>query len=136
MKKIIIIMLAVMMAFTFIGCSKNSEPVDLTGEWVQSNSNSKDSWQAATISENEIEINWITDNGDTKSLYWYGTYTAPTETADSYSWISKNDTSKTNSALLASRDKTKKFKYENGIISYEVSALGTTTTVKLERKDK
>lgn len=136
MRKIIIIMLAVMMTFTFIGCSKNSEPVDLTGEWIQSNSSSKDSWQEATISENEIEINWITDNGDTKSLYWDGTYTAPTETGDSYSWISENDTSKTTSALLASTDKTKQFKYENGTISYEVSALGTMTTVKLERKDK
>lgn len=129
-------MLAVMMTVTFIGCSKNSDPVDLTGEWVQSNSNSKDSWQAATISENEIEINWITDNGDTKSLYWNGTYTAPTEAGDSYSWTSENDTSKTNSALLASTDKTKKFNYENGVISYEVSALGTTTIVKLECKDK
>ena len=129
-------MLAVMMTFTFIGCSKNSEPVDLTGEWIQSNSSSKDSWQEATISENEIEINWITDNGDTKSLYWDGTQTAPTETGDSYSWISENDTSKTTSALLASTDKKKQFKYENCTISYEVSALGTTTTVKLERKDK
>lgn len=136
MKKIITIMLAVMITFTFVGCSKNSEPVDLTGEWIQSNSNSEDSWQAATISENNIEVNWVTDNGDTKSLYWYGTYTEPTEPGDSYSWISKNDTSKTEYSLLASTDKTKKFKYENGVISYEVSALGTTTIVKLERKDK
>lgn len=129
-------MLSVMMIFTFTGCSKNSQPEDLTGKWVQSNSNSKESWQEATISENEIEINWISDNGDTKSLYWYGTYTAPTEAGDSYSWTSQSDTSKTEYALLASTDKTKTFNYENGVLSYEVSALGTTTIVKLERKDK
>lgn len=136
MKKLIIMMLTLIMTFTFVGCSKSSEPENLTGEWIQSNSNSKDSWQAATISDNEIEINWVTDNGDTKSLYWAGTYVAPTEAGKSYSWESKNDTSKTDGALLSSTEKTKEFKYENGVISYEVSALGTTTTVKLERKDK
>ena len=38
------------------------------------------------------------------------------------------------SALLASGDETKTFTYENGILSYEASALGTTTTVKMERQ--
>lgn len=140
MKKVVIIMMVFVMTFITIGCSSNSkessEPVDLSGEWIQSNSKSDESWQEATISGDEIEINWISDNGDTKSLYWAGTYKAPTEPGDSYSWTSKNDSTKTDLALLASTDKTKEFKYENGVISYEVSALGTTTIVKLEPKDK
>ena len=37
-------------------------------------------------------------------------------------------------ALLASGDDAKEFVYDNGVISYEVTALGTTMTVKLERK--
>lgn len=35
-------------------------PPDLTGEWVQSNSDSKESYQAATISGDTIEIYWST----------------------------------------------------------------------------
>lgn len=31
-------------------------------------------------------------------------------------------------------DDTKDFKYDNGVLSYEASALGSTTTIKLERK--
>ena len=36
--------------------------------------------------------------------------------------------------MLASSDATKAFKYENGVLSYEASAMGTTTTVKMERE--
>lgn len=107
-------------------------PPDLTGEWKQTNSGSDDSWQAATITGDTIEVYWVSDGGDTKSLYWAGTYIAP-ETADEpYTWASENDKSKTSNALLASGDDTKEFAYQDGVLSYDVSALGTTTTVKLE----
>ena len=76
----------------------------------------------------------MSDGGDTKSLYWSGTYEAPTEATENYTWDSVNDTSKTANALLASGDETKTFTYENGVLSYEASALGTTTTVKMERQ--
>ena len=107
---------------------------DLIGEWKQVNSNSEDSWQFATIDESTITVYWVSDNGDTKSLYWAGTYTAPTTGDEPYSWDSENDTDQTSTALLASGDDIKTFTYEGGQISYEVSALGTTTTVKLEKQ--
>ena len=111
-----------------------SSPPDLTGEWKQTNSNSDDSWQSATIGEDAIEVYWVTDNGDTKSLYWAGTFKAP-ETADEpYSWDSENDHEKTDYAMLASGDDIKTFTYKDGELSYSVSALGTTTTVKLEKE--
>lgn len=117
------------------GCSKTSEkqPADLTGEWKQINSNSEDSYQIATIGEDTIEVYWVSESDDSKSLYWAGTYVAPTDTNEPYSWDSENDKEKTSSAMLASGDDTKTFKYENDQISYEVSALGTTKTVKLEK---
>ena len=106
----------------------------VTGEWKQVNSNSEDSWQSATIDESTITVYWVSDNGDTKSLYWAGSFTPP-ETADEpYTWDSENDTEQTSAALLASGDETKTFTYENGQISYDVSALGTTTTVRLEKQ--
>lgn len=108
-------------------------PPDLIGEWKQTNSNSDDSWQAATISNDTIEIYWVSDDGNTKALYWAGTFAAP-ETADEpYSWESENDKEKTGMALLASGDDIKKFTYNDGVISYDVSAMGVTQQIKLER---
>jgi hypothetical protein len=105
---------------------------DLTGEWKQTNSKSADAYQSATITGNTIVVNWVSDNGDTTSLYWAGTFTAPTE-AGTYSWDSTNDTEQTSSAMLASGDPTKTFTFENDEISYDVSAMGTTVKVKLGR---
>ncbi|WP_353948320.1 hypothetical protein ABNN70_00025 [Sporolactobacillus sp. Y61] len=107
---------------------------DLKGTWKQTNSKSDDSYQVAKISSHTIEINWVTDNGDTKSLYWAGSFIAPSTVDEPYEWVSKNDHGKTDHALLASSDDTKTMTYQNGVLSYEASAMGTTTKVKLEKQ--
>lgn len=144
-KKAIALLTVSTLALSFTACSNNKttnnteqtteikEPTDLTGTWRSEDNDG--SYQEAIITDNSIEINWITDNGKTKSLYWAGTYTAPTEFVEKYSWVSENDKDKTDSALLASTDDTKEFTYENNIISYEVSAMGTTTTLELTKQD-
>lgn len=139
---------AAVLAVALAGCSSGGEqsqgagdqpaqeqkqPLDLTGTWKQVNSNSEDSYQEAVIEGDTITIDWVGDGGDTKSLYWAGSYEAPKDAADSYTWDSVNDKEQTGKAMLASGDDTKKFSYDNGVLSYEASALGTTTTVKLER---
>lgn len=113
---------------------EQKQPLDLTGEWKQVNSNAEDSYQVATIGDGTIEVSWVGDGGDTKSLYWVGTYVAPTEATDNYTWESQNDTEQTANAIMASGDETKTFTYENGTLSYELTALGTTMTVKMERQ--
>lgn len=115
--------------------AEDKQPADLTGDWKQVNSSSDDSYQQATISGDTIEIYWVSDNGDSKSLYWAGSFEAPTTADEPYSWESKNDHDKTDSALMASSDDTKKFTYEKNQISYEASALGTTTTIQLEKQE-
>ena len=40
----------------------------------------------------------------------------------------------TDSAMLTSTNDTKTMTYQNGVLSYEASAMGTTTTVKLEKQ--
>ena len=115
--------------------AEEKQPADLTGDWKQVNSSSDDSYQQATISGDTIEIYWVSDNGDSKSLYWAGSFEAPTSADEPYSWESKNDHDKTDSALMSSSDDTKKFTYEKNQISYEASALGTTTTIRLEKQD-
>lgn len=147
MKKLSIISLCVALLITiFTGCSSTPTSAgnggnttkkqipNLTGEWKQENNKSDDSYQAATISGETIAIYWVSDNGDTKSLYWVGSFVAPTTADEPYSWTSKNDHSKTESALLASRDDTKTMTYQNGVLSYKASAMGTTTTVKLKKQ--
>lgn len=106
---------------------------DLAGVWTQSNSASEDSYQQATIAADTITIDWVTDGGDTTSIYWVGTFEAPTDASEPHTWTSERDAAATDSALLASTDDTKEFTYEDDAISYKVSALGTTTTVDLKK---
>ena len=108
------------------------QPPDLTGEWVQVNNDTEDSYQTATITADTITVNWVMP--DTTALYWAGSFEAPTTADEPYTWDSANDTEQTANALLASPDETKTFTYEDGQISYSVSAMGVTTTVKLEKK--
>ncbi len=106
---------------------------DLTGTWKQTNSAAADSYQEAEISGDVITINWVSDNGDTKSIYWVGSFAAPTDVSMPYKWTSTRDQDATASAMLASQDATKEFTFQDDTISYSASALGTTTTIKLKK---
>jgi hypothetical protein len=123
-------------ALSLAGCGSatETEPADLSGTWKQSNSASEDAYQEATISGDAIKIDWVSDGGTTTSLYWSGTYGAPAEPG-SYTWDSVRNEDETDGALLASQDAAKTFAYEDGVISYEASALGTTTVIELEREE-
>ncbi len=141
MKKILALLLALILCFCMVACGSEqtandepAEPLDLTGTWTQVNSNSDDAWQEAVIEGDTITINWISDGGDTKSLYWAGSYDEPTEAVAEYAWTSNNDHEQTDAALLASDDDTKDFVYTDGHLTYEASALGSTMTIRLEKK--
>lgn len=115
--------------------SLNSEPLDLSGSWEQTGSGDMSSYQAAYISsEGRIEVYWVGEDAS-PMLYWSGTYEAPNESEETYSWTSENDITRTGSALMASDAETKDFYYENGKLTYEVKAFGVTSTVELERTD-
>ena len=127
-------------AIVLAGCSSETEEEevvipDLTGQWAQTNSGSEDSYMIATIVGEVIKVYWYSideNSGETTSLYWAGTYVAP-ESDEAYTWESENDHDQTDSALLASSADTKEFAYEDGVLSFEVTALGTTTTVTMEK---
>jgi len=106
---------------------------DLAGAWKQSNPASESSYQQARITADTITVEWVSDGGDTTSTYWVGTFEAPADATGPYTWTSQRDVAATESALLASTDDTKDFTYEGDTISYKVSALGTTTKVKLQK---
>lgn len=105
------------------------KPLDLTGTWTAKG-------MEATITSDTITINWVTTTSDaeTKSLYWQGSYVPPTKAVKEYSWNSENDTDATSMAMMASNDKTKKFTYQDGKLSFEASALGTTATIHMSKQ--
>ena len=137
MRKLLVFVAIGALAMCLFGCASGeaepAEPLNLDGTWVQTNSNSEDSWQEAVIEGDTITVNWVSP--DSVSLYWAGSYVAPDTTEDSYAWTSENDTEKTSVALLASTADTKDFSYEGGELSYEASAFGTTVTVRMERQE-
>lgn len=104
---------------------------DLVGSWKQSNPNSEENYQQATITADTITIDWVADGGATTSIYWVGTFEPPTE--ESGSFTSVRDKEATHPALLASTEDSKEFMFDGETITYKVSALGTTTTVELEK---
>jgi hypothetical protein len=142
----LIVPIALAAAFALSGCGGADAPStetveseiaeapqtpDLVGEWKQSNSNSEDDYQQATLTADTITIDWVADGGDTTSVYWVGTFEAPTEASGTFTSV--RDAEATDLALLASTDDTKEFTYEGETISYKVSLLGTTMTVNLEK---
>ena len=108
-------------------------PLDLAGEWKQTNSNSAEAYQTATITGEQITIDWVNEAEATKAVYWIGSYVAPTEAAESYSWYSQGDVAQMESALLASGDAAKTFTYQDGVLTYELTAMGVTMTVEMSR---
>jgi hypothetical protein len=108
-----------------------AEPLDLAGEWKQTNG-AEDSYQSATITADTITVNWVNAAESTTALYWAGTYVAPLDDSTSYTWDSDNDTAQTDTAILASGDPTKTFTFTDGVLSYDVTAMGVTKTVTLE----
>lgn len=141
--KISALLTVLIIALSFTGCSNQepvneevNEPLDLTGSWEQEDMNT-DGYQAGYITDDLIEIYWISDSGNTANLYWSGSYEAPTEeSGDTYSWVSKNDTTRTYNSFLGSSDDEKQFTYANGRLSYEVTALGKTSTISLVKSEK
>lgn len=110
------------------------QPANLVGTWKQTNSNSTDTWMEAEITADTITIQWVSDDGDTKSLYWKGTYTAPDKAGD-WKWTSQGDTAAMQASLLGSQDATKDFTYtETDGVSWETTAMGTTVTVKTAKQ--
>lgn len=87
----------------------------------------------ATISGDSIEIYWTGE--DTKSLYWKGSYAAPTEAGD-WKWTSQGDTETMQSSLLSSHDDSKDFSYSDADeeLVFDVTAWGTTITVRMSKQ--
>lgn len=121
------------------GCQVGSEsqesvskgaPPSLTGEWVAVDRDGS-SPQVAGIGEESIVIEWTLDD-DLSGLYWAGTFNAPKDNGD-FTWTSSAYTDVTESAILASGLDQKVFSYDDGFLIYEISYLGVTEKLRLEK---
>lgn len=143
----LVCILVIFSAFVFIWASlnpdivtafpivSNPQPIDLKGSWTQKKAIGSDAYMIASIDNDVIRVYWITDGGDSKSLYWWGSFDAPEDLVTSYSWASKNDHSRTDASMMASPDDTKDFLYQNGELTFSASLMGTTKTIRMA-KDK
>lgn len=135
MKKIFAIVLPLILiaglASWLIMGKETKQPANLVGEWADASGSME-----ATIQGDVIDIYWINSDDGSKALYWSGTYVAPTDATEPYTWESQRDEEKTSSALLASTQPTKTFSYSGGVLSYEASALGISRTFELKLKNQ
>lgn len=107
------------------------KPLDLSGLWVQDSS--ENSYMAATIQDDTIGVFLILEDDDTPWTYWIGTYDAPTDNVDTYSWTSKSTYG--GNGLFASTADTKNFSYTDEKLQCEVQFQGETVNVGFVRGD-
>jgi hypothetical protein len=124
MKKLIALLAVVFVGMSLSACqpSENgtdAKPASLVGTW-------KADGFEATVAENSIEINIVSD--DSKSLYWKGTFESGTNKITSIA-----DREALDASMMGSQDSDKVFMIEGDKITFEMSMLGTTKTIKLEK---
>lgn len=114
------------------GDPTDTDPVHFDGTWsAQVNA----STFVATIANDTIEIQW--QNNDSSGLYWKGSFPRPLNASKggSFDVLSIGDTAAMQESLLGSGDTTKTFTYENRTLNFQMTVLGVTQTVHLEKKD-
>lgn len=111
--------------------AQNEESVVvLDGEWVQSNRSDDQNYMTATIEDNTMTITYHLGD-DTTATFWTGTVASG---SGNFSWESESiATEEQQAELLRSLDKTKHFTYEDGTISFPMTMMGVTRTIKLVR---
>ena len=134
MKKFIVFALLIVMFIASFGCSA-AKPTDLSGAWelCQSDGILKDFIGEMEIEGNNVAVYLVSAKQNVKFLCWYGSYEAPKDEVDEYSWVSVNDTNMTENSIYAPDINQAAFKYENGQISFDYFVFGMCFTLHFER---
>lgn len=136
MKKLIALLAVVLIALSLSACQSSGSGSD-AGKPVTSSAPIKEtpvslngSWKAegieAVVSVDSIEISIVSTNS--KSLYWKGTFVSGTDKVTSV-----GDREALDGSMLGSQDSNKIFNVDGDKITFEISMLGTTKTVRLEK---
>lgn len=114
------------------GSHKDAEaatPKTLLGGWHQEKRNETGVYMTADIRPGTIQIDMETRSSS--SIYWLGGFDTDEDPSKPFETISMGDSDALALELFGSQDKTKKFTYKDGVISFKFKMLGTTTTVSL-----
>lgn len=98
----------------------DAAPVSVEGKW-------KADGFSAVVTDKTITINIV--DGATRSLYWKGTFKDATGEI-----TSKADVEALDASMMGSQDKTKVFVHENNELSFEMTMMGTTTTITMTKE--
>ena len=109
------------------------EPLDLRGSWVMRAKDGSANEFQALVEDDYITVQMSID-GNTM-IFWAGTYEAPKDAVEPYSWNSKNDKNVTGMSLIGSSDDTKEFRYEGGVLSCDITIQGEKAEIELEKVD-
>ena len=136
------LLVAIAALFAFTGCSseepataetskieanttdpKTTAPANLDGRWIAEGFE-------AVITPDLIEIQMVDNTTDTRGLYWLGTF--PLDNTNTI--LSVADTTALEMSLLGSSETQKLFTIEGDTIQFEMSMMGITQTITLNRQ--
>lgn len=111
-----------------------AKPVSLVGNWHQTKG-MPGVTMTAEISGDSIQINMHFDRDNIGGIFWMGSFDTSDKTGSfTVTSIPDPDAQKVLAgSMLASSEKTKKFTYKDGDLSYEFSMMGVESTVHLSR---
>jgi len=134
MRKFLTLLALIVSVFALTACggshvvSNGKNPISMVGEWHQVNA-SPDGWMTASISGESIQVNL--QSRDSSSIFWLGSFDTGRKSYGKFKVVSFGDQDAMKLDIAASTDKQKTFVYDNGVLSFDFSALGTSTTVRM-----
>ena len=136
MRKALALLAMIVSIFTLAACgdthgaSSSKNPSSLVGEWRQVNSN-PNGWMTASISGESIQVNLV--SRDSSSIFWLGSFDTNRTPIGKFKVVSLGDQDAMKLMIAASSESKKTFTYNNGDLSFEFSALGSSTTVHMKK---
>lgn len=105
-----------------------AETLNLEGSWIAEVQGS-DYYLAGFIKDNLIELHWVSSYDQNGSVYWAGSYKAPKDKPDTYTWESTRNDAIMNTSAYASVDASRSFTYADGKLTLAGSSTGVETVL-------
>lgn len=105
-----------------------AEILNLEGSWIAEVQGS-DYYLAGFIKDNLIELHWVSSYDQNGSVYWAGSYKAPKDKPDTYTWESTRNDAIMNTSAYASVDASRSFTYADGKLTLAGSSTGAETVL-------
>ena len=142
LNKIVLILVGAALAVGLSACETKEhhdqrtvvdQVVVFDGHWTDDNDpNQGDSSKiSAVIKDGDIRINL--ESTDSSALFWKGTF--PKASQGPTKFVSQADVKALSESLLGSSDKKKTFTYEDGVLTFDLSMMGVTRHVHLEKQE-